>query len=166
MLDVALPARVLADAEEASNAITRFDAELGAEIAPFASVLLRSESAASSNIENPTASARAITGAEALGDTSRRNATLIVNNTEAMKATISLADRLDEDAILAMHAALMRDTNPDPAGHWRTEQAGSVAETSVRAEPSSSHPNTPGFAVRSPTYSTSHDEATCPPSPR
>lgn len=121
-LAVALPAAVLADAEEASNEITRFDAELGDEIAPFAAVLLRSESAASSNIENLTASARAIAEAEALGDTSRRNAALIVSNTEAMKAAVALADRLDDKAILAMHAALMHHSDPDSAGRWRTEQ--------------------------------------------
>ena len=121
-LAVTLPAAVLADAEEASNEITRFDAELGDEIAPFSSVLLRSESAASSNIENLTASARAIAEAEALGDTSRRNATLIVSNTEAMKAAVALAEHLDEHAILAMHAALMRDNDPASAGRWRTEQ--------------------------------------------
>lgn len=121
-LSIALPAAVLADAEEASNEITRFDAELGDEIAPFSAVLLRSESAASSNIENLTASARAIAEAEALGVTSRRNAALIVSNTEAMKAAIALADRLDENAILAMHAALMHDSEPASAGHWRTEQ--------------------------------------------
>ena len=121
-LAVTLPAGVLADAEEASNEIARFDAELGDEIAPFSAVLLRSESAASSNIENLTASARAIAEAEALGDTSRRNAAMIVSNTEAMKAAVALADRLDEDAILAMHAALMRVSHPDSAGSWRTEQ--------------------------------------------
>ncbi|WNG89734.1 Fic family protein [Mycobacterium sp. ITM-2016-00317] len=121
-LTVSLPAAVLADAEEASNEITRFDAELGDEIAPFSAVLLRSESAASSNIENLTASARAIAEAEVLGDTGRRNAALIVSNTEAMKAAVSLADRLDETAILTMHAALMRGSDPASAGHWRTEQ--------------------------------------------
>jgi Fic family protein len=121
-LAVTLTAAVLAEAEEASNEITRFDAELGDEIAPFSAVLLRSESAASSNIENLTASARAIAEAEALGDTSRRNAALIVSNTEAMKAAVALADRLGEDAILAMHAALMRDSHPDSAGRWRAEQ--------------------------------------------
>ncbi|GAB3218082.1 Fic family protein [Mycolicibacterium hippocampi] len=121
-LSVNLPAAVLADAEEASNEITRFDAELGDEIAPFSAVLLRSESAASSNIENLTASARAIAEAEALGDTSRRNAAQIVSNTEAMKAAVALADQLDENAILAMHSALMRVSDPTSAGQWRTEQ--------------------------------------------
>jgi Fic family protein len=121
-LAATLPPAVLADAEEATNEIARFDAELGDEIAPFSAVLLRSESAASSNIENLTASARAIAEAEALGDASRRNAAMIVANTEAMRAAVALADRLDEDAILAMHAALMRNTDPDSAGEWRTVQ--------------------------------------------
>jgi Fic family protein len=121
-LEVNLPAGVLADADEASHEVARFDAELGDEIAPFASVLLRSESAASSNIENLTASARAIAEAEALGNSGRRNAALIVGNTEAMKAAVALADQIDEDAILAMHAALMRTSDPDMAGRWRSEQ--------------------------------------------
>lgn len=121
-LTVALPAAVLADAEEASNEITRFDAELGDQIAPFAAVLLRSESAASCNIENVTASARAIAEAEALGSTGRRNAAQIVSNTEAMKAAVALADRLDGNAILAMHRALMRDSDPGSAGCWRRAQ--------------------------------------------
>ncbi|BBY57791.1 Fic family protein [Mycolicibacterium sarraceniae] len=123
-LEADLPANVLANADEASREIARFDAELGQEIAPFASVLLRSESAASSHIENLTASARAIAEAEALGGggDGRRNATLIVANTEAMKAAIALADELEEHAILAMHAALMHAIRPSTAGRWRTEQ--------------------------------------------
>ncbi|MET0474914.1 MAG: Fic family protein [Mycobacterium sp.] len=121
-LEVSLPANVLANADEASREVARFDAELGQGIAPFASVLLRSESAASSNIENLTASARAIAEAEALGGDGRRNAALIVANTEAMKAAIALADELDERAILAMHDALMCTSQPALAGRWRTEQ--------------------------------------------
>ena len=119
-LAVTLPSDVIVDAEEASHEIARFDAELGDEIAPFSSVLMRTESAASSNIENLTASARAIAEAE-LGDTSRRNAALIVANTEAMKAAVALADRIDSDAILSMHAALMGSSKPAIAGKWRTE---------------------------------------------
>lgn len=121
-LEVALPSGALADAEEASQEIARFDTELGDEIAPFASVLLRTESAASSKIENLTASARAIAEAETLGDTSRRNAAMIVANTEAMQAAIALAGQIDSDAILAMHAALMHASDPGIAGKWRAEQ--------------------------------------------
>lgn len=95
--------------------MARFDAELGAELAPFGAVLLRTESAASSQIENLTASARTIGEAE-LGDRSRRNPTEIVANTPAMEAAIRLADRLDGDAILEMHRALTKTVDPDIAG--------------------------------------------------
>jgi Fic family protein len=106
---------------EATAEIARFDTEMGSDIAPFASVLLRSESAASSKIENLTASARSIALAE-LGDTSKRNASIIVSNVRAMQAAIDLADHLDQDAILAMHAALLGEPDLDIVGGWRTQQ--------------------------------------------
>ena len=95
--------------------------EIGADIAPLASILLRSESVASSRIENLTASAKAIALAEA-GDTTRENAAVIVANTTAMKAAIALSDHLDAGTILAMHDALMRPSHPEWAGLWRDEQ--------------------------------------------
>lgn len=121
-LTVSLPSHVLADAEEASQEIARFDTQLGGDIAPFASVLLRTESAASSKIENLTASAHAIAEAETLGNAKRRNASMIVANTKAMQAAIDLSDQISSDAILAMHDALMHESEPSIAGKWRTEQ--------------------------------------------
>lgn len=115
-----LPADVSAAAEDASNEISRFDSEMGGEIAPFSAVLLRSESAASSQIEHLTASARAIAEAE-LGETGRRNASEIVANTSAMRAAVALSDRIGAAAILEMHRALMESTDPDMAGKWRTQ---------------------------------------------
>ncbi len=120
-LVVELPPVVRAEAEDAANEIARFDAELGDEIAPFASVLLRTESAASSKIENLTASARAIAEAELTGR-GGTNASLIVANERAMTAAIALAEHIDGDAILAMHAALMEDSQPEISGRWRDEQ--------------------------------------------
>lgn len=116
-----LPSAVLAASEEASAEVARFDAELGAEVAPFAAVLLRSESASSSLIENLTSGAKAIALAE-LGSTEKRNATEIVGNVAAMRAALDLADRLDADAILAMHRALLDRLHPDIAGRWREDQ--------------------------------------------
>lgn len=116
-----LPVDVATLAEDASVEIARFDAELGAEVAPFASVLLRSESASSSKIENLTSGAKSIALAE-LGSKDKRNATEIVGNVAAMVAALALADRLDEDAILAMHEALLVDVQPEIAGRWREEQ--------------------------------------------
>ncbi|WP_375479144.1 Fic family protein [uncultured Jatrophihabitans sp.] len=116
-----LPTDVVTLAEEASVEIARFDAELGAEVAPFASVLLRSESASSSMIENLTSGAKAIALAE-LGSTEKRNASEIVGNVAAMRAALELAEHLDASAILTMHAALLGDLHPDIAGRWRGEQ--------------------------------------------
>ncbi len=116
-----LPPSVLADAESASREITRFDAELGGEIAPFAAVLLRSESAASSQIENLTASARAIAEAELPGGKAKRNAEMIVGNTAAMHAAIALSDTVDAAAIRAMHRALMVNEPRHTPGEFRTE---------------------------------------------
>ena len=107
--------------DDAGAEVARFDAELGHEIAPFAAVLLRSESAASSKIENLTASARAIAEAE-LHPQPGRNASLVVANEAAMSAAIALAERIDGDAILAMHAALLGGSRPDIAGRWRDQQ--------------------------------------------
>jgi Fic family protein len=118
---VAFPSDVVAEGEDAAAEIARFDAEMGGEIAPFGTVLLRSESAASSQIENLTASARAIAEAE-IGSGDRHNAAEIVANTRAMEAAVALAQRLDEDAILTMHRALMQSTHPAIAGQWRHEQ--------------------------------------------
>src|SRR3954469_3287292 len=112
---------VLAFPEDASAEIARFDAELGFEVAPFASVLLRSESASSSMIENLTSGARSIALAE-LGSREKRNATEIVGNVAAMTAALELAQRLDADAILSMHAAVVGDLHPEIAGKWREEQ--------------------------------------------
>jgi Fic family protein len=120
-LTVDLPSRTLALADEATTEITRFDAEMGSEVAPFGAILLRSESASSSKIENLTSSAKAIALAE-LGSDKKRNAAEIVSNVHAMKAAIELADRIDEKAILAMHTALMIDHRPEITGRWRDEQ--------------------------------------------
>ena len=116
-----LPSSVLADAEAAGREIARFDAELGGEIAPFAALLLRSESAASSQIENLTASARAIGEAELPGAKAKRNAAMVVANTAAMHTAVALSDTVDADAIRAMHRALMVNEPRHTPGEFRTE---------------------------------------------
>jgi Fic family protein len=116
-----ISAEVLAAAEEASTAIVRFDADYGKRIVPFSSILLRSESAASSRIEQLTASAKAIALAE-LGDGSRKNATMIVSNARAMEAAIDLADHLGASSIIEMQAALLGDQHPEGVGKWRDHQ--------------------------------------------
>jgi Fic family protein len=116
-----VPSDVAALAAEASVEIARFDQGIGSEFANFASILLRSESASSSQIENLTAGAKAIALAE-IGDTSKRNASIIVANSTAMNRALALADRLDQESIISMHEALLGGTNPEWTGHWRSEQ--------------------------------------------
>ncbi len=120
-IDIPLGTESLALADEASAEIARFDAEFGADIAPYAPLLLRSESAASSRIEDLTASAKAIALAE-LGDPTKHHAALIMANTRAMQAALALADELDEQAILDMHEVLIGPSHPEWVGHWRDEQ--------------------------------------------
>ncbi len=119
--EVPVPGPVAAEAEEAAAVIGAFDAELGAEIAPFSAILLRTESAASSQIEQLSASARKIAEAEVNGVGSA-HAELIVANTHAMRAAIDLADQLTEGTVLLMHDVLMRASAPDIAGRWRADQ--------------------------------------------
>jgi Fic family protein len=107
-------------AEDAVLELGRFDGEFGAVAAPFSAVLLRSESAASSEIEQLTASARSIGLAE-LGRASGPNSRSIVGNVRAMEAAIALADDLDTDAVLAMQAEILRDDHPEHTGAWRDQ---------------------------------------------
>jgi Fic family protein len=116
-----LPGDVAADLDEATRLLATFDAGGAGEIAPFASVLLRSESAASSQIENLTSSARALAEAE-IGEGNRANAGVILGNVRTMQAALDLAGRLDEGAVLAMHRALMAQQNQHRPGRWRDQQ--------------------------------------------
>lgn len=104
--------------EDSLAEVTRFDAEMGTRTAPFAAVLLRSESASSSEIEQLTASPKSIALAE-IGGRAGPNARLIVANTRAMEAAIALSGHLDVSAIVAMQSALLAETRLDFVGGWR-----------------------------------------------
>jgi Fic family protein len=121
-LEVPVSGELSAAIDEAAVEIARFDEQMGADIAPFEALLLRSESAASSQIENLTASARAIAEAELIADSGAGNARQVVANTRAMTAAIDLSSDLSTDAILVMHDALMCPHDPEIAGRWRSEQ--------------------------------------------
>lgn len=108
-------------AEEAVIELGRFDGEVGAIAAPFSAILLRSESAASSEIEQLTASAKSIALAE-LGRQAGKNSRLIVGNVRAMEAAIDLADDLDVATIIAMQGEILRSDHPELTGGWRTQQ--------------------------------------------
>ncbi len=125
----------LAIAEDAVLQLARFDSEVGGMVAPFAAILLRSESASSSEIERLTAGPRAIALAE-LGRSAGSNAKLIVSNARAMEAAITLADSIDSGAIIEMQRVLLQETDPKHSGRWRTEQVwvGGVGNSPHSAE--------------------------------
>lgn len=117
----ALPGDVAADADDATQLLTRFDAEVGPGGLPLASILLRTESASSSEIEQLTSGARAIAEAE-LGERESGNAAQIVSNVRTMEAALALADDIDAESIIAMQSALLAPFAPELTGGWRTEQ--------------------------------------------
>ncbi|MFJ3394813.1 Fic family protein [Leifsonia aquatica] len=111
----------LADADDATAGLVRFDAEMSGFPAPFSGVLLRTESASSSQIEHLTSGPRAIAEA-AIGERADGNAPLIVSNVRAMEAAIALSDDISNASIIAMQDALLRDEHPDMVGEYRHEQ--------------------------------------------
>jgi Fic family protein len=127
--DVALtlPAQLLAESEDALREIVRFDhyasERLGSsvELAPMSSILLRTESSASSQIENLTVGARALALAE-LGSPTTRNASIVSANVRAMEAALEVGSSIDASSVLAMHYSLMEPSGDSQPGRWRTEQ--------------------------------------------
>lgn len=129
-------AALQAEAEDAVREITRFDAEVTAiaerradregddaatELAPLASVLLRTESASSSEIEGVTAGARALAMA-AIDARSGPNAQLVTANVTAMQRAVALADDISIDTILAAHQALLDGHAHAAPGRLRDQQ--------------------------------------------
>lgn len=125
-----------AEAEDAVREITRFDAEVTAvaerraalegaraptELAPLASVLLRTESASSSQIEGVTAGARALALA-GINAKVGSNAQLVTANVVAMQRAVALADEITIDAILSAHDALLGQHAHAAPGRLREQQ--------------------------------------------
>jgi Fic family protein len=117
---------VAARAEDARAAITRFDAELGAmfdgEFAPLSAVLLRTESASSSQIENITVGAKALSLADVGLAKDGSNASLVQANVAAMNRALELTGPVTPDYILAIHEALMHGQDRANPGRFRDEQ--------------------------------------------
>jgi len=134
--DVRINAALQAEAEDAVREIARFDAEITAiaerradregdnaatELAPLASVLLRTESASSSEIEGVTAGARALAMA-AIEAKAGPNAQLVTANVTAMQRAVELADTISVASILAGHRALLGQHAYAAPGRLRDQQ--------------------------------------------
>jgi Fic family protein len=117
---VELRPEILSELEDALLALARFDSEIGSMVAPFSSMLLRSEAASSSQIENLTSSPSSVLRAEfGLGETA--NSALILSNQAALKSALEASENLTVESLLKMHSALMASADPLNAGQLREQ---------------------------------------------
>lgn len=115
---------------DARMRLARFDEHQDSLPFNLPSLLLRSESAASSQIENLTSSARNIALAE-LSSSAPPNALVIAGNIDAMRCALNLEDALTTDGIRQIHRQLLKKTALDFAGELRGEQVGSAVPPTV-----------------------------------
>lgn len=128
--DPRISAEDAANIEDATRRLVEFDRHaqrtLGTEnpaLGPMTAILLRTESASSSRIEQLTTSAKQLALAE-IDEGEKANALTVVGNVRAMEAALRLANDITAGSILAMHEALMlhqRSIDPVEAGRFRTE---------------------------------------------
>lgn len=103
---------------DALTTMALFDAETSNLPVPMPAVLLRTESASSSQIEQLTANSRNLALAM-LGETSGPNAAEVAANARAMTKAIATDGPLDTDTIQQIHHALMATSSADIAGQLR-----------------------------------------------
>lgn len=118
---VSLPTELESRLAEVLVSLARFDAQQSARGYDLPALLLRSESSASSQIENLTSSVRNVALAE-LSETAPHNAQLIAGNVAAMRAALSLPDTLSVEGILEVHRTLINRGGVTFGGSLRTEQ--------------------------------------------
>lgn len=116
-----LAAELGAELEDAAAELVRFDAENQDLLFPFAGILLRTESASSSEIENLTVSAKQLALAE-LGGSKSPNANQVLANVHGMQAALSLSSAITAESIIQMQRALLHSSKPNQVGSWRKEQ--------------------------------------------
>ena len=116
-----VPADLLRHAMEVESELIRFDALLSVRGYDLPALLLRSESSASSCIENLAASVRNVALAE-LDATTPRNSREIAGNVRAMREAIELKGEPSVEDVLRVHASLMSVTGESFGGELRDEQ--------------------------------------------
>lgn len=128
-LRLSIPTDLATDIEEAAAALASFDryaaSALGPDsptLGPMSTILLRTESASSSQIENLTVSARQLAMAQ-IEESTSDNARAVAANVSAMEAALRLADHLDAAAILEMHRVLViaQRGGEEHAGRFRDQ---------------------------------------------
>ncbi len=92
------------------------------EFAPLSAVLLRTESTSSSQIEDITVGAKALSLADVGLAKFGSNSRLVQANVEAMNRALELTGPLTPDHILAIHEALMHGQDRADPGRFRDQQ--------------------------------------------
>lgn len=118
---LSLPYHLSNRISETLVSLTRFDAQQNARGYNLPAILLRSESSASSQIENLTSSARNVALAE-LSPSAPNNAKLIAGNVASMRQALSLPGEITLDGILEIHRALINRNGATFGGRIRREQ--------------------------------------------
>lgn len=116
-----MPPQLAARIEEVAVLLSRFDETQQQRGYDLPALLLRSESAASSQIENLTSSPRNIALAEFTND-APHNAQLIAGNIAAMREALSGNGELSIEAILAINKVLIDRAGQSFGGELRDEQ--------------------------------------------
>jgi Fic family protein len=120
-MDFSVNSELQAEIDDAIILATRFDEMLKSKSYNIPAVMLRSESASSSQIENLTASAKNIAIAE-LDNKAPKNSRIIADNISAMKTALSLDSKISYDLIIEIHKTLLQKTKANIAGKIREQQ--------------------------------------------
>ncbi|MDO4241432.1 MAG: Fic family protein, partial [Microbacteriaceae bacterium] len=130
-----IPPRLAKKIDRILQEIRVFDEGSAGWGAPFASILLRSESASSSQIERLTAGTRNIAIAGLIDDGSgTSNAAHVARNTATMRAAIEFADTFTAGALLKMHEILGGGDDPENAGKLRQQVVWIKGDSPVTAD--------------------------------
>lgn len=109
---------LLGEIEDATNALSRFDASAQGFAGPIIAILLRTESSASSQVEQVFADAKQL-GLAQLGKSKSLSAQLVMDNIAAMRSSLELSSKISVGNIIRMHGSLLERTNPRIVGNFR-----------------------------------------------
>lgn len=125
-----IPADLQADVDDATGALARVDGFASGRLGPNArmngpmpTILLRTESASSSQIEQLTTSALQLALA-AIDESAKANAATVLGNVHAMETAVGVSGRMSVESILDMHRALLQGDRmmAAEAGRFREQQ--------------------------------------------
>ena len=122
---IELSGSLAAGVAEAEAAIARFDERIGARLANFAVIALRTEAASSSQIENLSAAPSSIAIAEHAAPSAnprKSNAGLIAANVATLTAAMAGEGPLDAGEVIEIQRVLLKDSAPHLTGEFRDEQ--------------------------------------------